>query len=99
MEDTKLEYTENTDSKKIGIQVVLMLNLGFSIEEHKLIPELLTPEEYDEKVETFLNYGDYEKMELECIDAYGSTYSLIVNNNLLAGSYFKFQRVNVQAVS
>jgi hypothetical protein len=96
MEDIKLDTSDTT---RFGIQGTLVLNLGFSVEEHKMIPELLTPEEYDNKIDAYLNYGEYDKMELECIDSYGAPYSLLVNKNILAGSYFKFQRVNIQTGS
>lgn len=88
-----------TDANKFGIQGILVLNLGSVIEEHRMIPELLTPEEYEAKIEKYLEYGTYEKIELECVDSYGVPYTILVNQNLLNGSYFKFVRVNIQNVN
>lgn len=96
MENITTEAVDVVNSEKFGIQTTLIMNLGFKTEEHKLIPELLTLDQYNEKVDTFTNYGEVGVMELDCIDEYGSSYTILVNDSILQGSYFKFQRVNVQ---
>jgi len=99
MENKLQDVVENTESTKFGIQGTLVLHLGSAIEEHKLIPEMLTEDEFEEVVEKYTKYGEYSAMELECLDSYGNVYTLILNKHMLTNTYFKFQRVNVQQMN
>jgi hypothetical protein len=75
---------------KYNFQVVLVLNLGNSTEEHTLAPCVLTEEEINTKIDSYKDYGEKSYFEGQCIDNGGNYYSITVNEFLLQRSYFKF---------
>lgn len=83
--------------KKLGLQIVLVTEFGGRSEEHYFVPELLTPSDYEEKVQSFVAYLDWPVIECDCVDNMtGSIYTSIFGHNILQKSYFKFLRVNVE---
>ena len=76
---------------KYIIETVLTLNHGFQLEEHFLLPQALTAEEYSTKTEQYRSYSDLDYFECTCLGDGGSQYDLLVNKPLLQTAFFKFR--------